>query len=1412
MQTPTFDFLNVLQILAEHEVDFIVVGGVCAFQVTRRTVSVLVFARVHDEESGKLIQCGRRIALRVVRKRMIHRHTPRLRLALAFLLWAVFATPARCEDPSSMTFNGESRATTMRLAEARKNLDEKKWSQAIEELQAILANAGGDLVPISPSQSVSARRLCQVHLAGLPAEALRLYRQRYENQAGKKLQAALAERDESQLRKLVEDAFCTRAAEKAIDRLGDLAFERGRFEEAEEWWRLLAPLPDTPREPRPPRSQAPPGNVTLVYPDPTLDSARLQAKQLLARLFQCADETWTTALDAYRRTHGKAEGTLAGRKGRYVEMLRTLAEEKKKQGIGDRADWPTFAGDSSRGCVIPASEDILDRLSSLCRDGPTWTFDLQKGTRQDAPDPSPALNAQQARTLAFHPIIVGHQVGVADARYVRVYDVRNGRSQPPWYDAARFNGGVNPNLKLPAPSDLRYTLTAAGDRIYARLGAQDIGPETPPPAPRFGVEPKPRRDNETFLACLRRQADAVDKHFLWDERATNHANAFFEGAPLVAGGQLWIASTRYQTNHCTHAIDCYADGDTLKPPLWRRDVCTLDAKNGEVRYRHHLLTLAGTQIVYCTHDGAVVAIDAASGRTNWAVRYPRRTSDRDEPELKDLAPVLFAAGRLYVAPSDSDSLLCLDPATGRTLWELEPLRVVHLLGVGRGRLIFTTSGGLRGVEAETGNPVWTVPENGGGSSLLDGLTPSGRGLLIGDLVLFPTTRQRDEALPTPSPMVYAIRQYDGRPADAPANLHRLPSGNFAYANGILVVADRRTLSIFVPPRLLLGERRSAARRDPDSAKALLDLARAEADAGKNEEALRTFRRIEERLRRNTKSVAKKMLEKSHRAEQHLLLKMARRAAENKSWEDAENALERAAALPLPPRYRLHALLSAAQIWQEAKQTERANAVWKSIRTNESLHFIPGIDRQGRPVSVAPRFAATGRKARGSALPFGSRREEIPSLPLYRSWHVALEKDEWMLTSKSDLLLSGAADGRISYRQSTTGAIRWTRRLSFAPRWAAIAGDVFVVGGDQGVAGLRQDDGKVVWHFPAPESGHYPRAPLDSVRVVLDPRPLESLTAFRLKGGRVFFLQGRRRLFALNAESGAVLWDRWAPDAALSLPYPRGCFSSHYHAGPKTVLVQSSRRRWLLDAASGRQIHEAADDRELWRHPPLELDEHTLCVLPDNRHLQLIDAKTGQTLWTYRPPQGTTLSGEMSSALGRGEVLLYLQPLNIGYSLQRLDRASGKPMWSRPSLLAAKSLDRSAWSFDAEAVYGIEDEALTARSLTDGEIIWRRPLYGFAHWQTQRIGTYLAVSPLGAIEWKWRALLGREVLCPLSCYDAKTGQPVQRFHFRLESPSLGLRFWDENKTNEYNPIVHLDSSRPFVAAGGEVWGLTAKEDR
>jgi outer membrane protein assembly factor BamB len=1359
---------------------------------------------------------------------------------LKVLLLSTLALPSLAGgSDQAVVLTGESRAAALRLGEARQRLDEQKWPEAIDELQAILNTAGNDLVSLSPTHSIRAGRLCQVHLASLPPDALRLYRQRYETQARKKLEQAQTDRDHDSLRMVVDEAFCTRAAEKAIDLLGDLCFERGQFAEAEEWWRLLVPLPDARRD-RVMRG------LSLVYPDPTADPARIQAKQLLARLFRNSESDWVAQLADYRARHPKAEGTLAGRKGCYADLLHTLAEERKKEGTTTDPDWPTFGGESGRGRVIPAPEDILDRLGALCRTGPTWRFNLEERTRQEGPPPQSAGNFAQARSLAFHPVIVGHQVFVVDARYVTAYDLRTGQSEE-WYDVGRHNGGVQPNLKLPAPPDLRYTLTVADDHVYARLGAQDIGVEGPPPVPRFAprrVEGVGRRDSETFLTCLSLRPGAKDKHFRWTVPGIVRDNAFFEGAPLVAGGQIWIASARYLRDRCITSIDCFPADETSEPPplRWHRDVCeTQEEKPREPRYRHHLLTLAGTQLVYCSHSGAVVAVDAATGRTSWGIRYPRPNVETDEATpTRDLAPVLFAAGRLYVAPADSDHLMCLDPATGRILWEREAMQVVHLLGVGQGRLIFATSGGLRALDAADGADVWMVPHIGGD------LTPAGRGLLLGDLILFPTTQKRS-ADPFAA-VVYAIRQRDGQPADDPSVLHGLPAGNLAYSNGCLAVADRFTLSLFVPPELLLPRHKAEVRRQPDSVSALLDLGRAEAGAGLAEQAVETFRKAEEEARKLPASPrGHRLLDQARSERQRVLLDTARRAALARRWEDAAAAFRHAAAVALPARYRLHALTRAAQVWEDTGQTARAVAVWEAIRAEEASRQIQVIDRKGTPAWAIDSATAALARLRDERPP--TRRAEQPrrhtaaateqTLPLLRTWHTTLADNEWVLAgwqvSDPELLLTGSPD-TLFCRSSATGVLRWQRHLSFEPRWAGSQGDTILTGGGQGVACLRRDNGELLWHFAAPASGRHLTAALAGVRVVLDPQPPEPLTAFQLVSGRLFFLQGERRLFALDAETGTALWQQWAPDAGLRLPYPHGRFSSCYRAGPETVLIQTCGQHRFLDAETGRNIHQAPDDGDLSQRPPLELYEHTLCVAPDNRHIVLLDAHTGAVRWTHTLTGGTTLSGEVPQILGGGDLLLCVTPTNLGYELQRLDRATGKPVWPQPCLLGMKTLDMSAWTFDRDAVYFAEDRLLTARSLADGGGLWQRPLEPAAAWRVRRVGDFLAVypapsaareqmrfrSPFGSVQWNMDRSLTPEAVFPVLCCDPKTGERIERLNFRIESPAR-IRLWRRRtgrdrgqslivqasslSAGEDGPVVRLTAPWPIVAVGGEIWGLS-----
>src|SRR5262249_39648064 len=155
--------------------------------------------------------------------------------------------------------------------------------------------------------------------------------------------------------------------------------------------------------------------------------------------------------------------------------------------------------------------------------------------------------------------------------------------------------------------------------------------------------------------------------------------------PLVHDGRVYIVHSRFESDRTVSAIVCYPM-DRGKE-LWRREVC--DTKTAPVhsleerRLRHYLLTLAGGNVVYCSHSGAIVAVDAATGKRAWAVRYPSRgleTEDGD-PSPRDLAPCVYAEGRVYAAPLDTNRLFCLDADTGKTLWERDGIEVVHLLGV-----------------------------------------------------------------------------------------------------------------------------------------------------------------------------------------------------------------------------------------------------------------------------------------------------------------------------------------------------------------------------------------------------------------------------------------------------------------------------------------------------------------------------------------------------------------------------------------------------------------------------------------------------------------------------------------------------------------------------------------------------------
>jgi outer membrane protein assembly factor BamB len=688
--------------------------------------------------------------------------------------------------PEKVQIAGVVRELALRLTGADRLAGEKRWQDAVDEYLTLLREHGDDLVPIDPSAEplTSIQRFVQtrwaVHerVARSPA-ALKAYRNRLDGPARKWLDQAIAGRDLRLLRRVAEETFCSQPAAQALELLGDFAFERGDFAEAQHWWRLLA-WPLTAGEP------------TVHFPDAD-DAvlARVRAKQIITLLFQEQADRIPAELAVYRKVHGAAKGTLAGRTGKYADTVAVLAKDGHGRLPAAELEWPTFAGDPSRQRTVP-----LAPAPRLWAEGPTWRVRLDSGERLADSELDKLPPKTPARQLAFHPVIADGAAYVADARHVRGYHLRTGRLllQFDLLEGRKVGGDDELQLKLPAPRDLRYTLTAADGHLFARLGGQWFGP-------RPDGE---RRDAESWLVCLpladAGAKDAVKAVPRWTVAAPRKEGEIcsFEGAPLIYQKSVYIALSRLQGQRTATSLCCYeAATGQLR---WELDLCEAPEFPDGVpaRCRQHLLTQAGPYLVYASHAGAVVAVDAASGRRAWAVRYPSRGfKTRDgRPSPRDLSPPVAVGRQVLLAPADLDRLWCLDAVTGRVLWEREGVEIVHLLGVVQDRVLFTTGEGLRSISAITGDDDagWRQP-------LAGTLSGYGRGFLADGWVFWPTQHAK-----FPWRVVSALDGALVRGGDSfdTGLLRHVATGHAAFGQGCLVIAGGEELWGYAPPQPLLG--------------------------------------------------------------------------------------------------------------------------------------------------------------------------------------------------------------------------------------------------------------------------------------------------------------------------------------------------------------------------------------------------------------------------------------------------------------------------------------------------------------------------------------------------------------------------------------------------------------------------------
>lgn len=661
------------------------------------------------------------------------------------------------------------------LERAKALLADRQWDEAVEILRQLAESSEGKLLGVTRRRYISLREWCQMQLAALPADALKVYRARVDPAAKQWYEQGIAERNSALLQNVVDQAFASSYGDNALLALGEMALEAGDYAAARWAWERIVPATLPPGTPR----------TWPGYPDTDLNLPSVRARLVLVSILeQKGSELFSgnspegagrkmdlsgaasrakAELAEFARLHPDARGRLGTQEGRYVDLLRTLlAESLAWPPLPAQLNWPTFAGNMQRNRVALPLSDV---------GAAAWRLPLCSAVAPaDRPAEPRMIGEDPREPLSFHPVLVGNVVLVNDSQ--RILAVRLDTGKSAWGQSAIYQSELAGVITPPLPPETlgisRFTMTAFENRLFARMGSPVTGQTQ-------GVSTVVRPGH---LVCLDLAAEG---RLLWN--ASPEEGWAFEGSPVADARGVYVAMRRQDIRPQAFVACFDPDSGRLR---WRRFICGAEtpARGVFCEVTHNLLTLCGGTLYYNTNLGAVAAVGTSDGQPRWVSLYPRaRRGDLAKlaPHWRrDLNPCVFHNGTLLVAPADSPHIFAIDAATGQALWQTgsEVEAASHLLGAvgdwliaGGGKLYWIS---LRDEDRGRVKHVWPDGPDSPGY---------GCGLLAGDSVLWPT---RDR--------LYVFDQLSAQPRKViDLREHGVSGGNLLTAGGRLLIATDNEL-------------------------------------------------------------------------------------------------------------------------------------------------------------------------------------------------------------------------------------------------------------------------------------------------------------------------------------------------------------------------------------------------------------------------------------------------------------------------------------------------------------------------------------------------------------------------------------------------------------------------------------------
>jgi outer membrane protein assembly factor BamB len=827
--------------------------------------------------------------------------------------------------PGSAFHPDSSYAAESLLRSAARHVSDKQWPEAIELYLRVVDQHGDSVaqVPATDPQAdpsgtsqlfVNARQYCQAALAGLPAEGVAQYRRRVDVRAEQWFREASKTADRALLRRVVDAYFASSWGDQALDLLGDLEFRSGRFREALGAYHQLVPDPLAPKG--------------LVYPDTDVDVARVAAKILMCRAAMGLPPS-AAELEGFRRAYPDLETRLAGRQGVIGSLVaESVLQDKWRPAPAPLRGWPTFAGAPGRNRALAEKVDVgsfqwkIDLASSDFSPVSAEPNDIVRFGGNARPAPT-----RDTEPAAF-PIIVGDLVLVCDESRVQAFhlDARPKSSTdeevraetlawdspytPPFSQSSNNRAGSS----LTAP---RHTLTASGDRIFARLGPTGRGTSG-------GILYAIRNNREVEGKLIWRKP-ASDVELPVPQGGERHV-ASYEGAPVADERRVYMALTEASTDTWAY-VACF-DAETGQPQ-WVRHIGSAPSNFDPMRGQqlgpligNRLLSLDGGNLYFQLNMGAVASLDAETGVVRWVATYPTPSRGTAVNPKRTPNPAIVADGLVVVAPEDAPGLFAFEKETGKLVWKTQPAtEIQHLLGVAEGKL-FATGNHLYTFDVKTGRALRVWPEAG---ARFDGY---GRGLLAGGCVYWPTRTE-----------ILVIDQATGGDIHESIPLFQsfgYGGGNLAAGDGYLVVAEREHLSVFCQNRRLIERYRDQLAGSATPALDHFELARLAEATGEMDLALESLVEAVRTARGDDLVEGRALVEVARERQHHLLIRIGDEEGAKGRWGQAVEHYTQARDIADGDRQRLVARMKVAQGREAEGRVELAVGALQDLLADERL--------------------------------------------------------------------------------------------------------------------------------------------------------------------------------------------------------------------------------------------------------------------------------------------------------------------------------------------------------------------------------------------------------------------------------------------------------------------------------------------